>query len=619
MSLKKNLGFWDIFCISSGAMISSGLFILPAIAYAMCGKSVFVAYLIAGILVLPALFSKAELATAMPKAGGDYFHIERSLGPIAGTLSGISAWFSLSFKSAFALLGIGAFVRIVLPDFPMWQIKLVAVGFCLLFMLVNIYSTKHAGAMQIFLVLFLLAILFYFVAVGLPSVDFGYFDFEKDFWPSHRVLLGTAGMIFVSYGGLTKVVSVAEETENASFNIPVGMFTSFFVVTTLYVLVVFITVGVLRGDLLVGGEPTLTPISDAANIFMGPVGKVILAIAALLAFISTGNAGIMAASRTSMAMAKDKLLPKFFGRLSGKSQTPIISIVITALFMIVVILFLDIKMLIKTASTLKILLFATVNFVVIVMRESKIANYRPKFKTPFYPWMQIFGLISYAFLLFEMGKSPLLISGGFLLLSFLWYWFYGRVHSDRTFVLMNIVDRIVGKKLTDEKFSEELREILLDREQIVTDFFDETVLKSVVIDIPAITDRESVLDMISDELSGRLGESKDYYLQKFQEREAQSSTLISPFLAIPHIILEGKELFDLVIVRCRRGIDYGGENLGVQAVFALVGSMDTRTYHLKALAAIAQIVQNPKFEQRWMAARTTQDLKDVLVLASRRR
>ena len=50
MSLKKELGFWDVFCISSGAMISSGLFVLPAIAYSLCGKSVFVAYFLAGIL-----------------------------------------------------------------------------------------------------------------------------------------------------------------------------------------------------------------------------------------------------------------------------------------------------------------------------------------------------------------------------------------------------------------------------------------------------------------------------------------------------------------------------------------------------------------------------------------
>ncbi len=619
MSLKKELGFWDIFCISSGAMISSGLFILPAIAYAMCGKSVFVAYFLAGVLVLPALFSKAELSTAMPKSGGDYFHIDRSLGPIAGTLSGMAAWFSLSFKSAFALLGIGAFVRIFLPDFPMWQIKLVAVVFCIIFMILNIYGAKHAGRLQIVLVLFLLGILSYFVVAGLPSVDFSYFRADDNFWPSHRVLLGTVGMIFVSYGGLTKVVSVAEETKNVTLNLPFGMISAFVVVTIFYVLVVFITVGVLQGDIIKQGMPSLTPISDAATVFMGPAGGMILAVAALLAFISTGNAGIMAASRTPMAMAKDNLLPEKFGKLAGKGQTPVFAIVATSAFMIVVILFLDLQMLIKTASTLKILLFAASNLVLIVMRESKMSNYRPKFKSPFYPWVQIFGLIAYAFLIFEMGTVPLSISAGFIALSLLWYWCYGRQHSDRAYVLQNIVDRIIGKKLRSKNFSEELRNILLQREEIITDFFDETVLKASVLDIPASVTQKTALEMVSEKLAERLGADKSYYLEKLKEREEIGSTLISSFLAIPHIILEGENLFELVIVRCRQGIDFGDGQANVQAVFALAGSMDMRIYHLKALAALAQIVQNRSFEQRWMRATSESDLKDVLILASRRR
>ncbi len=619
MSLKKELGFWDIFCISSGAMISSGLFILPAIAYSLCGRSVFVAYFLAGVLVLPSLFSKAELATAMPKSGGDYFHIDRSLGPIAGTLSGMAAWFSLSFKSAFALLGIGAFVRILMPDFPMWQIKLVASIFCVIFMLLNIYGTKHAGNLQIFLVLFLLAILFYFVAVGLPQVDFSFYLNDKNFLPAHRVLLGTVGTIFVSYGGLTKVVSVAEETKNVSRNLPLGMISAFVVVTLLYVLVVFTTVGILQNGIIQNGQPTLTPISDAASVFMGPIGGVLLAIAALLAFVSTGNAGIMAASRTPMAMAKDKLLPATFGKLFGKGQTPLVSIVFTSLFMIAVILFLDLKMLIKTASTLKILLFATSNLVLIVMRESKMSNYRPQFRSPLYPWLQVFGLIAYALLLFEMGTAPLLISAGFIVVSFLWYWFYGRRHTDRAYVLQNIIERIIGKKLCHKSFSEELREILLQREQIITDFFDETVLRAKVLDIPASVTQQTALEMISQTLCERLGGQSSYYLQKLQEREKIGSTLINSFLAIPHIVLEGENLFELVIVRSRQGIDYGDAQHKAHAVFALVGSPDMRTKHLKALAALAQIVQNQSFAQRWMKAQYESELKDVLILASRRR
>ena len=66
--LKKELGLLDIFCIASGAMISSGLFILPGIASAKTGPSLFLSYVVASFLALPALLSTAELSTAMPKA-----------------------------------------------------------------------------------------------------------------------------------------------------------------------------------------------------------------------------------------------------------------------------------------------------------------------------------------------------------------------------------------------------------------------------------------------------------------------------------------------------------------------------------------------------------------------
>lgn len=61
MKLRKELGLLEVFCISSGAMISSGLFILPALAYSKSGPAVILAYLLASLLIIPAILSKAEL------------------------------------------------------------------------------------------------------------------------------------------------------------------------------------------------------------------------------------------------------------------------------------------------------------------------------------------------------------------------------------------------------------------------------------------------------------------------------------------------------------------------------------------------------------------------------
>jgi len=87
--LSKELGLVDVFALSTGAMFSSGFFLLPGLAAYHTGSSVFLSYLLAALLIMPAMFSIAELATALPRAGGVYFLLDRSLGPLMGTIGGI--------------------------------------------------------------------------------------------------------------------------------------------------------------------------------------------------------------------------------------------------------------------------------------------------------------------------------------------------------------------------------------------------------------------------------------------------------------------------------------------------------------------------------------------------
>ena len=90
--LNKNLTLFDVYSMSTGAMFSSGLFLLPGIAAAATGNSVFLAYFFAGFLILPAMYCMAELSTAMPKAGGTYYFLDRAMGPLMGTIGGLGSW-----------------------------------------------------------------------------------------------------------------------------------------------------------------------------------------------------------------------------------------------------------------------------------------------------------------------------------------------------------------------------------------------------------------------------------------------------------------------------------------------------------------------------------------------
>jgi len=612
--LKRELGLLDIFCIASGAMISSGLFILPALAYRQTGPAVILSYILAGIMLVPTMLAQAELSTAMPKTGGSYFFIERSMGAALGTFGGFATWFSLSLKSAFALLGIGIFALLLSPNINQLQVKLIAICFSILFISVNLIGVKHTGRLQVFLVLGLIGILVFYIIWGLLSIQpQRYFPFSPHGWGS---VFSTAGLVFISYAGLTKIASVAEEVRNPGRNIPLGMFLSFCIITLLYVLVVFTTVGLLDPILL---RNSLSPIALGARVFAGRGGEALLAVAALLAFVSTANAGLLSASRNPMAMSRDQLLPNFLAKVSSKFQTPHYAVIFTGAFMILAILFLDLKGLVEVASTLMILLFLLVNLSLIIMRESRIRNYQPKFKSPLYPWIQILGIIGYGFLLLEMGRTPLLITAGFVGCGLGWWGIWVRPRTNRRSALIHIVERITARELAGHTLEDELKEILMERDNIIEDRFDKLIKECEILDVQGSPQVEEFFRLVAQALSPRLQIEEEELCKMLIRRENESTTAIHPGLAIPHIIVEGTKRFAILLARCKEGISFSPTLPPVRICFVLVGSPDERNFHLRALMAIAQIAQEVDFERNFLEARNVEEMRHIILLSNRKR
>ena len=605
--LKRELGLLDIFCIASGAMISSGLFILPGLAYAEVGPAIIISYVIAGLLVIPAMFSKAELATAMPKAGGTFFFIDRSMGPLMGTIGGFAAWFSLAFKSAFALVGIGLFAVLLNPGFTELQTKLIAVFFCVVFTIINIRGVKHTGKTQIALVVGLISLLVFYIIAGMFFVDTSNFT---NFAPyGFGSVFSTAGLIFVSFGGLTKVCSVAEECKKPGRNIPLGMFLAWGIISLLYLLVIFVTIGLVEPSQLLGSN---WPISLGAGTFLGGFGIAIMAIAAILAFISTANAGILAASRDPMAMGKDQLLPGSFAKIS-KRGTPTFSILFTSGFMIIVILFLDLKDLVKTASLLKILLFLFVIFSLIIMRESKIRHYRPKFRSPFYPWIHIAGAIGLVFLIFEMGLVPMLIVGVFILFGFVWYWFFARDKIWREYALLHIVERVTGEKSTGYLVDEELREILIDRDEITEERFENIIKNCEVIDLYKYLLPDKLAKLLAEKLSPKIGINEDKLYNLIKKREADSNIVVHPGVAIVSHVIKGRDKFELLLVRSKKGIILSDDVNPIHAFFVIVSSPDQQSFYMHTLMWMVQIAEETDFEGEWQNAKDFDELKSIIL------
>jgi amino acid transporter len=438
--LERDLSLAEVVAISIGAMIGSGIFILPALALDIAGPAVVLAYFLAALLVLPAALSKAEMATAMPEAGGTYIYIERGMGPLLGTVAGIGTWFSLTFKSGLALVG-GVPYLVLVFDVP---VKSVAIGLAVFLIGLNLFGTKQTGQLQAWLVVIMLVALTWFVFGSMPEVQVEHF---RDFVGKGAMgILKATGLVFVSYAGVTKVASVAEEIEDPGRNIPLGILGSLALTTALYVLLVIAMIGVVPPEVLAGSE---TPMADAADSVLGYYGTIAVIGAALMALVSTANAGILSASRYPLAMARDRLLPSSLQNVSERFGTPIQAISITGLVLLVLIAFVPILEIAKLASAFQILVFILVNIALVAFREGH-RDYEPEFRSPLYPWIQIFGIFGGLILLTQMGLIPFVGAIVISLGSVVWYFYWGRQLADREGVATQSIREQVTDKIIQE-------------------------------------------------------------------------------------------------------------------------------------------------------------------------
>jgi len=433
--LERDLGLPSVLAISIGAMVGSGIFILPTLAMKMAGPAVVLAYLLAGVLVLPAALSKAEMATAMPEAGGTYVYIERGMGPLLGTIAGIGTWFSLSFKGALALVG-GAPYIVLLFDVPT---QALALGIAAVLIVVNLLGVKQTGRIQVALVVVMLAAMVWFVGGSLGDVD--PVRFEEFFDGGLGGLLAATGFVYVSYAGVTKVASVAEEIENPDRNIPLGLLGSLGFTTLLYVLVVTVIVGAAPTADLAGSS---TPVADVAGGTLVQWSVIVIVVAAILALISTANAGLLSASRYPFAMSRDKLVPDALQHVSDRFDTPTTAITLTGGVMLAMIAFVPIDDIAKLGSAFKILVFILVNLALVAFRESDLDDYEPAFRDPLYPWSQGVGVGGGLVLLSQMGLVPLVGAIVITGVSALWYGTYARRRVQREGVMQDEVRQRVG-------------------------------------------------------------------------------------------------------------------------------------------------------------------------------
>lgn len=272
------------------------------------------------------------------------------------------------------------------------------------------------------------------------------------------------------------------------------MFLSILTAIVVYVVGVLLMTSVLDPEVF---YKDLTPVATAGNAFLdwlpGDTGLILVVIAAIAAFASTGNAGIMSASRFPLAMSRDKLVHPKFSEL-GKFDTPVYSIVATTGMMVFLLLVFNVKEVAKLASAFKLLLFGLLNLAVIVMRESQIEEYDPGYQSPFYPYVQMFGVVTSGLLIFEMGLLSILFTVAITLLSVAWYYYYAYGQIDRQGAIFHVHERLGQYK--DRGHEHEMRQILQEKGLRDEDPYELVISKATILDV---TDKNMTYEDIVEE------------------------------------------------------------------------------------------------------------------------
>ena len=599
--LKKHLRLPAVFAFGIGPMLSSGIFLLPGMVYAKIGPAAILAYFVAGILIVPALLSQAELSTAMPRAGGTYYFLDRSMGPFVGSIAGVGTWLALAFKSAFDLIGLGAYLVLFL-DLP---VKPVAMALCVGFAALSITGVKNVGRLQGILVAMLLGFLTFFLVEGFFQVNYSHYS--PFFTKGTNSFLEAAGFVYVGFTGLTKVASMAEEVDNPEHVLPLGMLLSLGVTMLIYMLGMGVVIGVMAPGSL---SHTLTPIADAAKNVMGEEGVIIMSVAAFIAFAASANAGLTSASRYPLAMSRDNLVPGFFKKL-GRSHTPTRSILLTTGLMIVFIVILSPEGIAKLASSFQLLLFGLLNLAVIVMRESKIASYDPGFRSGLYPWIQIMGILTAVILIPELGMLPVIASGVIILLSVLWYIYYAQKRVRRGGAMFQVFQRL-GQSASPQ-LDQELRQILREKGLRKEDTFEENIITSSVLFHQPNEEFSDILRRASGALEQRLQIPARKIYEEINKADQMGETPVGSHIALPHARMEQAYTHQLVIVHSHSGITLEGSDKPVYALFILVSPRDDPGQHLRFLAELANRAEGIDFAGRWREIQDADDIKSHFI------
>ncbi|HZQ50715.1 MAG TPA: amino acid permease [Bryobacteraceae bacterium] len=357
-SLQRVLGLWSAISIVIGTVIGSGVFLVPSTMISFVGsvKILFLVWIVAGLLSLFGALTYAELAAAMPEAGGEYVYLSAAYGPFwgyiygwtqfwvakSGSIATLAAGFYTYLTAFFPVLGASLLVipLHVGPGGSLLEIhygQLVAIGVILILAVVNYVGVRSGGNLQVFVTAVKLLLIAGIIVVGLCS---GRGDFSH--LGARIVSVGGMAGFFAAmvsalwaYDGWNNVSMVSSEIRDPKRNLPRSLILGTSAVIATYILINIAYFYVMAPAQVAASHRVA---ADVMSSLYGRAAAGAVTVAVLISIFAALNGSILSGSRVPYAMARDGLFFRTAAKVHPQYRTPGNSMILLCLWSCIVVL-----------------------------------------------------------------------------------------------------------------------------------------------------------------------------------------------------------------------------------------------------------------------------------------
>lgn len=436
--LKRTLGAFDLVMLGVGAIIGTGIFILPGTVAALhAGPAIIYSFIIAAIVCSFAAMCYSEFASSVPVTGSAYTYSYIVFGEVVAWIVAWALVLEYGLAAASVATGWSAYFVSLLEGFHIYipaaftgpynpsegtfmNIPAMIIVLALAFLLT--FGLQESNRLNKIMVFIKVSVILLFILVGAfyvtpdnwqPFMPFG--------WDG--VFTGAA-LVFFAFLGFDAVSSAAEEVKNPQRNMPIGIIGSLLVCTALYVAVSLVLTGMVSYKHLNVSDPVSFAMElvnqnwIAGFISLGAIAGMITVILVLL----------YGGTRLLFALSRDQLLPGFMSQISKKRSTPVISTWIFSILIAIAAGLLPLSQLAEMANMGTLLAFTIVSVGVIFLRRNKNVP-QGGFRVPLFPIIPIVSFILCLTLITKLSANTLLASGIWFFIGLVLYFSYGRSRS----------------------------------------------------------------------------------------------------------------------------------------------------------------------------------------------